>query len=436
MLARRSAGHLVQRWTRTATHASTSNTVANSGMAISDTPRTDFIAQQVELPPKSTLPATFHAVTHGHPAALIHLRSHHLPLLNLFLHFAACAADALAIPLSRPVMLPRQRRLWTVPRSPFVHKKSQENFERIVHKRVLKAWDTNPQIIDLWEEYLKMHSLAGVGMRIVKWERLPLDVVGSQNRKQLEEAKTNSRKVAALGQKIINKTAERPQTRSNENSQDQSSGKVKPAPAKKTATEILKQLSQTPGRRGRMSNSERMRLEKQARKEELLRVALEKRAARPDRVEDSLAELDSTVKRALKAIPRYEAIRPTYSASDDAEAALQKDLEMLRIQEREEAELERQRVGRIRAEMEIPTVGDDKLKINLFAGLSNDADEAVVATGEPTSGITERNDEPIQKAQVPPNVTSAPEPKIASRQEATPQESVPGTPQPEQECFC
>ncbi|KZT35975.1 ribosomal protein S10, partial [Sistotremastrum suecicum HHB10207 ss-3] len=108
---------------------------------------------------------------HGQPAALLHLRSYHPSLLNLFIHFAAHSAEALGIPLSRPVSLPTQRSLWTVPRSPFVHKKSQENFERKTHKRLLKAWDTNPGVIDKWMRYLQRHSLAGVGMRVVKWER-------------------------------------------------------------------------------------------------------------------------------------------------------------------------------------------------------------------------------------------------------------------------
>jgi small subunit ribosomal protein S10 len=314
------------------------------------------------------MPATFHAIKHGHPAALVHLRSHHLPLLNLFLHFAACAADALAIPLSRPVMLPRQRRLWTVPRSPFVHKKSQENFERIIHKRVLKAWDTNPQLIELWEEYLKMHSLAGVGMRIVKWERLPLDVIGDRNRKQLQEVRTDARKVAAIGQKIIDTSSDQVSPPAKVDKKLE----TRTIPGKKSATEILKELAQSSGRKGRLSIAERKKLEKQTRKEELLRLASEKRAALPDRVEDSLSELDSTVQRALKAIPRYDVIRPAYSAAGDAEAALGQVLEGMRIREREEADLERQKIEQIRHEMASgsTTQTGEQAKASLFAAPS------------------------------------------------------------------
>jgi len=131
-----------------------------------------------------------------------------------------------------------------------------------------------------------------------------------------------------------------------------------------------------------MTNAERKRLEKQARKEELLRTALEKQAVRPNRVDDSLAELEDTVKRALKGIPRYEAIRPTYSAVDKAEAALEKDLEALRNQEREEAGAERLRMERIREEMEISFPKEVPTKVNLFAGGSGvEAVEAV--TPEP-----------------------------------------------------
>jgi hypothetical protein len=56
-----------------------------------------------------------------------------------------------------------------------VHKKSQENFERKVHKRMVKAWDTDPEVIRRWVAYLRRHELGGVGMRIIQWDRLPLD---------------------------------------------------------------------------------------------------------------------------------------------------------------------------------------------------------------------------------------------------------------------
>ncbi|KIY44715.1 ribosomal protein S10, partial [Fistulina hepatica ATCC 64428] len=109
--------------------------------------------------------------THGIPAATIAFYSYTPALLELFTHFASHAACSLGIPSCHPVPLPKKRTLWTVPRSPFVNKKSQENFERVTHRRLIKAWDSDPQVIDRWFMYLKRHALAGVGMRMVKWER-------------------------------------------------------------------------------------------------------------------------------------------------------------------------------------------------------------------------------------------------------------------------
>ena len=51
--------------------------------------------------------------------------------------------------------------LWTVLRSPHVHKKSQENFERKVHERAIKAWDADADVVDQWCRYLRQHAWAG-----------------------------------------------------------------------------------------------------------------------------------------------------------------------------------------------------------------------------------------------------------------------------------
>ncbi|EIW52856.1 ribosomal protein S10 [Trametes versicolor FP-101664 SS1] len=145
--------------------------------------------------------------THGIPAATLHFRSYHPKLLDFFVHFAGHAAAALGIPASKPVHLPTQRRLWTVIRGPFVHKKSQENFERRTHKRVIKAWDANPEAVDMLVQYLEKHLAAGVGLRTVKWTRAPvgvgqktLETVTGQLRMDQE---LRAEKVKALGEQIV-----------------------------------------------------------------------------------------------------------------------------------------------------------------------------------------------------------------------------------------
>ncbi|KAF9505977.1 hypothetical protein BS47DRAFT_1353434 [Hydnum rufescens UP504] len=112
-----------------------------------------------------------HPRTHGIPVAVLHLRSHEPELLELFIHFVLHAAYALNMPVSRAAYLPTKRSLYTVIRGPFAHKKSQENFEKVVHKRAIKVWDTHPDVLGKWIKYLEINLLGGVGMRIVRWER-------------------------------------------------------------------------------------------------------------------------------------------------------------------------------------------------------------------------------------------------------------------------
>ncbi|CCL98457.1 uncharacterized protein FIBRA_00455 [Fibroporia radiculosa] len=149
----------------------------------------------------------YHPKTHGIPVALIHFRSYFPSLLDQFVHFTSHAASSLAIPISRSVHLPTQRSLWTVPRGPFAHKKSQENFERKVHKRAIKAWDADQEVVDRWIKYLEEHAMAGVGIRVVRWHRAPVGV----GQKTLESvmnqmrlgAATRSAQVKALGEQIV-----------------------------------------------------------------------------------------------------------------------------------------------------------------------------------------------------------------------------------------
>lgn len=153
-------------------------------------------------------PLIYHPQTHGIPAAILHFRSHHPILLNLFTYLAVRTASALGIPVSRPIFLPTQRTLWTVPRGPFAHKKSQENFERKVHKRAIKAWDANPELIGIWVKYLETYHVGGVGLRSIRWERAPVGFGKSRLdglTQQLESIKrtTNRGQVAALGEEIV-----------------------------------------------------------------------------------------------------------------------------------------------------------------------------------------------------------------------------------------
>jgi small subunit ribosomal protein S10 len=62
-----------------------------------------------------------------------------------------------------PVPLPTKRTVYTVLRSPHVDKKSREQFETRVHKRLLDIYDSTPQTVDA---LMKLDLPAGVDVEI------------------------------------------------------------------------------------------------------------------------------------------------------------------------------------------------------------------------------------------------------------------------------
>jgi len=65
--------------------------------------------------------------------------------------------------VSGPVPLPTKRTLFTVLRSPHVDKKSREQFETRVHKRLIDIYESTPQTVDA---LMKLDLPAGVDVEI------------------------------------------------------------------------------------------------------------------------------------------------------------------------------------------------------------------------------------------------------------------------------
>jgi small subunit ribosomal protein S10 len=61
------------------------------------------------------------------------------------------------------VPLPTKRTVYTVLRSPHVDKKSREQFETRVHKRLIEIYDSTPQTVDA---LMKLDLPAGVEVEI------------------------------------------------------------------------------------------------------------------------------------------------------------------------------------------------------------------------------------------------------------------------------
>ena len=125
---------------------------------------------------------------HGVPAADLQLRSYSVRNLEFFVDFALRAAYYLNLPAKGPVPLPKITERWTVPRSNFVHKKSQENFERITLRRLIQIQDGHPEVVQIWLGFLQKYAYYGVGMKANVWEYSSLDVSKEMD-EQAEKAK-------------------------------------------------------------------------------------------------------------------------------------------------------------------------------------------------------------------------------------------------------
>jgi small subunit ribosomal protein S10 len=65
--------------------------------------------------------------------------------------------------ITGPVPLPTKRRVYTVLRSPHVDKKSREQFETRIHKRLIDIYDSTPKTVDA---LMKLDLPAGVDVEI------------------------------------------------------------------------------------------------------------------------------------------------------------------------------------------------------------------------------------------------------------------------------
>jgi ribosomal protein S10 len=107
---------------------------------------------------------------HGMPTCDLQLRSYSVRNLEFFADFAMRAAYYLNLPARGPVPLPRITERWTVPRGNFIHKKSQENFERITMRRLIQIQDGNPAVVQCWLGYLERKAYYGIGMKANVWD--------------------------------------------------------------------------------------------------------------------------------------------------------------------------------------------------------------------------------------------------------------------------
>ncbi|OAX85578.1 hypothetical protein ACJ72_00039 [Emergomyces africanus] len=112
----------------------------------------------------------------GLPVCDLQLRSYSAQHVEFFADFALRAAYYLNLPTSGPIPLPRITERWTVLKSNFAHKKSQENFERITLRRLIQIKDGHPDAVQTWLAFLRKHAFHGVGMKANVWDHSPIGV--------------------------------------------------------------------------------------------------------------------------------------------------------------------------------------------------------------------------------------------------------------------
>lgn len=104
-------------------------------------------------------------VTYGDLKCDVTMRCYDTRNLDFFIDFSLRAGYYLGLCIKGPNYLPKKRERWTVIRAPFVHAKSKENFERRTFSRLLKVYDTNPEVIELWLSFISKHAVDGVGVK-------------------------------------------------------------------------------------------------------------------------------------------------------------------------------------------------------------------------------------------------------------------------------
>jgi ribosomal protein S10 len=106
----------------------------------------------------------------GLPVCDLQLRSYSVRNLEFFADFCLRAAYYLGLPAYGPVPLPRITERWTVPMGHFIHKKSQENFERKTLRRLIQIKDGDAETVQVWLAFVKKYAYYGIGMKANVWE--------------------------------------------------------------------------------------------------------------------------------------------------------------------------------------------------------------------------------------------------------------------------
>ncbi|KAI5952480.1 RSM10 [Candida jiufengensis] len=103
--------------------------------------------------------------THNNEVATLTFRGYNEDDLIGMGEFALRSGYYLGIPLSSLTTLKTEKRLYTVIKSPFAQAKTKQNFHRTTYNKKLIAYDSNPEVIDLWLSYINKYRLSDVELK-------------------------------------------------------------------------------------------------------------------------------------------------------------------------------------------------------------------------------------------------------------------------------
>ena len=93
----------------------------------------------------------------------IHLRAYDNKILDLSTIEIVNTAKRTGAQVRGPIPLPTKKEIFTVLRSPHIDKKSREQFETRMHKRLIDILEPTPQIV---EALIKLDLASGVDIEI------------------------------------------------------------------------------------------------------------------------------------------------------------------------------------------------------------------------------------------------------------------------------
>ena len=89
--------------------------------------------------------------------------------------YATYSARQIGIPTSKVIHLPADLKKFHVNKGPFVHAKTKEVFEQRKFRRLIQAFDSNPETINGWISYLNSNMPSGIKMNVTRFEYHPVD---------------------------------------------------------------------------------------------------------------------------------------------------------------------------------------------------------------------------------------------------------------------